>query len=55
MDPFHKEVKFVRDLYDHVGSNTAVYSVPILWDTKTDTLVNNESSDIIRMLDNEMD
>jgi glutathionyl-hydroquinone reductase len=27
------------------------YTVPILWDKKTRTIVNNESSDIIEMLD----
>lgn len=26
------------------------YTVPVLWDTKTETIVNNESSEIIRML-----
>ena len=28
-------------------------SVPVLWDTKTKTIVNNESSEIIRMFNSE--
>lgn len=30
---------------------TGKVSVPVLWDTKTRTIVNNESADIVRMLD----
>lgn len=29
------------------------YTVPVLWDTKTETIVNNESAEIIRMLNSE--
>ena len=29
---------------------TGKYTVPILWDKKTNTIVNNESSEILRML-----
>ena len=29
------------------------FSVPVLWDKKTKTIVNNESSEIIRMLNSE--
>ena len=29
------------------------FTVPVLWDTKTETIVNNESSEIIRMLNSE--
>jgi putative glutathione S-transferase len=29
------------------------FSVPVLWDKKQETIVNNESSEIIRMLDSE--
>jgi glutathionyl-hydroquinone reductase len=29
------------------------FSVPVLWDKKTGTVVNNESSEIIRMFNNE--
>lgn len=30
--------------------NTGKFSVPVLWDKKTSTIVNNESSEIVRML-----
>ena len=41
---------FARDLYTKAqpGVTTRV-TVPILWDTQTDTIVSNESSEIIRM------
>jgi putative glutathione S-transferase len=52
MDPYHPEVKYVRDLY---RGGPPTYSVPILWDTKTDTMVNNESSEIIMMLNSEFE
>jgi putative glutathione S-transferase len=42
--------KNVRELYDKVRApSNAVRSVPILWDKKTNTIVNNESMDIMRM------
>ncbi|KAG2483117.1 hypothetical protein HYH03_018007 [Edaphochlamys debaryana] len=41
--------KFVRDLYDMAHDTTGKYSVPVLWDKKEKTIVNNESSEIIRM------
>jgi len=42
--------KFVRDLYELAHDTTGKYSVPVLWDTKEKTIVNNESSEIVRML-----
>jgi putative glutathione S-transferase len=42
--------KFVRDLYDLSQDTEGKYTVPILWDKKTSTIVNNESSEILRML-----
>ena len=50
-DP-HEHVALLRDLYgvanpEHAGRIT----VPVLWDTVERTIVNNESSEIIRMLD----
>ena len=41
---------FVRDLYDMVGTTQGRYSVPVLWDTKLKAIVNNESSEIVLML-----
>ena len=42
--------KFVRDIYLRAKSDiTTRVTVPILWDKKTDTIVSNESSEIIRM------
>ncbi|KAL4444882.1 hypothetical protein ABPG77_003932 [Micractinium sp. CCAP 211/92] len=45
--------KFVRDLYDKAGDTFGKYTVPVLWDKKKGTIVNNESSEIIRMLNSE--
>jgi len=42
--------KFVRDLYEMAGSTEKKYTVPCLWDTKEKTIVSNESSEIIIML-----
>lgn len=43
----------VRELYEMVTDERVTYSVPILWDKKLKTIVNNESSEIIRMLNSE--
>lgn len=50
-DP-HYNTRSIRELYrksepDYAG----VFSVPILWDLKTETIVNNDSGEIIRLLD----
>jgi putative glutathione S-transferase len=45
--------KFVREIYEKAGDTIGTYSVPILWDKKKNTIVNNESSEIIRMLNSE--
>ncbi|KAK9320092.1 glutathione S-transferase [Lipomyces orientalis] len=55
IDPVHNS-SYLRELYfrmnpDHNGR----FTVPVLWDKKTDTLVNNESSEIIRMFNEEFD
>mmetsp|Transcript_80461 Transcript_80461/g.173937 ORF Transcript_80461/g.173937 Transcript_80461/m.173937 type:complete len:126 (-) Transcript_80461:217-594(-) len=47
--------KFIRDIYEANGDTLKKYSVPILFDKKTNKIVNNESSDIIRMLNTEFD
>ncbi len=42
--------KYLREIYQKAESNiTTSVTVPILWDKKTNTIVNNESSEIIRM------
>ncbi|KAJ3093818.1 S-glutathionyl-(chloro)hydroquinone reductase [Physocladia obscura] len=46
--------RFIKEIYykankDFVGR----FTVPVLWDKKEQTIVNNESSEIIRMLNNE--
>ena|SRR2546421_5987565 len=53
-DPIHPEVKHMQDLYFMVDPEySGRYTVPVLWDKKTNTIVNNESSEIIRMLNTE--
>ncbi|KAI8474952.1 MAG: glutathione S-transferase [Monoraphidium minutum] len=42
--------RFVRDLYELAGDTTGKYTVPVLWDKKRSTIVNNESSEIMRMI-----
>ena len=55
-DPLHgSAVRFVRDLYDRAGATGTRFTVPILWDKKTDTIVSNESSEIIRDLNDQFD
>jgi len=39
----------IRELYERIGSRES--SVPVLWDRETQTIVSNESSEIIRMFD----
>ena len=54
-DPLHG-FKKLRDLYLLADPEyTGRVTVPVLWDKKTDTLVNNESADIIRMFYSEFD
>ncbi|GMF15034.1 unnamed protein product [Phytophthora fragariaefolia] len=44
-------VKSVRDLYEKVDPVPRTFSVPVLWDKKTQTIVSEESSGILRTLD----
>jgi len=49
-EPFYG-YRYVHQLYTHAVSDyTGQVTVPILWDKKQQTIVNNESADIIRML-----
>lgn len=43
---------YLHELYTRADPHVSGRAtVPVLWDTKTETIVNNESADIIRMLD----
>lgn len=54
-DPHHSGVEALSELYVHaLPTFTGRVTVPVLWDTQTDTMVNNESSEIIRMFNSEM-
>jgi putative glutathione S-transferase len=45
---------YMHEAYTRAASNyTGKVTIPVLWDKKTKTIVNNESSDIIRMLNTE--
>ncbi|KAK9835349.1 hypothetical protein WJX81_004140 [Elliptochloris bilobata] len=41
--------KSVRELYEKAGDTFGKYTVPVLWDKKEGTIVNNESAEIVRM------
>lgn len=44
----------IRELYELSSANySGRYTVPVLWDKKLKTIVNNESAEIIRMLNSE--
>eukprot|EP01127_Copromyxa_protea_P022795 TRINITY_DN835_c0_g1_i2.p1 TRINITY_DN835_c0_g1~~TRINITY_DN835_c0_g1_i2.p1 ORF type:complete len:258 (+),score=35.81 TRINITY_DN835_c0_g1_i2:48-776(+) len=45
----------VRDLYEKSKDTTGKYSVPVLWDKKNSCIVNNESSEILRMFNDQFD
>lgn len=40
----------VRNLYEYASDTSGKYTIPLLWDKKLNTIVNNESSDISYML-----
>lgn len=42
--------KTVRDMYEMCDDISGKYTVPFLWDTEKQVIVNNESSEICRML-----
>eukprot|EP00565_Helicotheca_tamesis_P003321 CAMPEP_0185728136 /NCGR_PEP_ID=MMETSP1171-20130828/3593_1 /TAXON_ID=374046 /ORGANISM="Helicotheca tamensis, Strain CCMP826" /LENGTH=668 /DNA_ID=CAMNT_0028396811 /DNA_START=128 /DNA_END=2134 /DNA_ORIENTATION=+ len=43
----------IRDLYERADDTFGKYTLPVLWDKERKTIVNNESSDIIRILNSE--
>lgn len=49
----HLGAKSVRDIYEKVGDTEGKYTVPILYDKNLKTIVSNESSEIIRMMNSE--
>ena len=54
-DP-HYSSKHIKDLYFRADPHyEGKFTVPVLWDKKTHTVVNNESSEIIRMLNSAFD
>lgn len=52
-DPCSISANSVRDLYEASNDATGKYTVPVLFDKKNNVIVNNESSEIIRMLSTE--
>ena len=48
--------RYLREIYTIADPDyTGRVTTPVLWDKKTETIVNNESRDIIRMFDHEFD
>lgn len=45
--------KTIREIYERVNDKTERYILPVLWDKQLQTIVSNESSEIIRMLNSE--
>ncbi len=55
VDPLHN-VRYVHQLYSHADPKfTGRPTVPVLWDKANDTIVNNESVDIMRMFNKAFD
>ncbi|KAJ8027275.1 Glutathione S-transferase omega-like 2 [Holothuria leucospilota] len=53
LDPVNG-AKYLREIYFKADPNyDRNFTVPVVWDKKTNTIVNNESSEIIRMLNSE--
>jgi len=54
-DPIH-EARFLHEVYTAADPHyTGRVTVPVLWDREQGTIVNNESAEIIRMLNSEFD
>jgi putative glutathione S-transferase len=52
VDPIFN-ARSVREVYEKVGDKDGKYTVPILFDKKLQTIVSNESSEIIQMLNSQ--
>jgi putative glutathione S-transferase len=53
-DPYH-EFNYLREVYQLADEDfTGRVTVPVLYDKETSTIVNNESTEIMKMLNNEM-
>jgi glutathionyl-hydroquinone reductase len=53
-DSGDSEIKYLYEIYQNADpKNTGKVTVPVLWDKKKKTIVNNESAEIIRMLNSE--
>lgn len=48
-----KGLRTVREIYEDMDSTATKFSVPVLFDTETGKIVNNESSEIVRMVNSE--
>jgi len=48
-DPSNVKASSVREIYEYANDTSGKYTIPLLWDTKLKTIVNNESSDIAYM------
>lgn len=48
-DPFFG-VFSIREIYEKADDTSGKYTIPLLWDSKLNTIVNNDSSDIAYML-----
>jgi putative glutathione S-transferase len=54
-DPIHR-ARFLHEVYTHADATyTGRVTVPVLWDRERGTIVNNESAEILRMLNAEFD
>ena len=48
------QAQYLREIYTRAKPDiSGRVTVPVLWDKQTETIVNNESREIIRMLDTE--